>query len=310
MAENPIGTTDEERLVPLRVRDGEFRLDVTRPVRTVDASAGEPVAWRLREAGDVDRLLLVPVDDADEAGALPASELSETNGSITARVPETLIADGLGLDPDSYDGDNPLLFEPETVADDVAVGMEPSGEPGDVAETAVELTPVRFSDGTPFGDEPLSESALDSDPVAETVSEREEGAEGAPRSDAISAPVDPGLVDDVIQTGDASREAVVEALETMARRGLVTEADNEAEARPVVEDDRAVVGLESDTFERKVTANLDADRTTVEAVHAIHARQADALLERAGASSRGFATLNPVVVQPDTRDESAAQPET
>lgn len=44
MAENPIGTTDEEWLVPLRVRDGEFRIDVTRPVRTVDASPGESVA--------------------------------------------------------------------------------------------------------------------------------------------------------------------------------------------------------------------------------------------------------------------------
>lgn len=42
MAENPMETTDEERLVPLPVRDGEFRLDVTRPIRTEDASAGEP----------------------------------------------------------------------------------------------------------------------------------------------------------------------------------------------------------------------------------------------------------------------------
>lgn len=255
-------------------------------------------------------MLLAPVDDVDEAGALPTSELSEADGEVTAPVPASILADGLGLDAESYDGDDPLLFEPEAIVDDVAVGMEPGGEPGDVAETAIELTPVRFSDGTPFGSEPLAESALDSDPVAETVSERERGDEGAPRSDAISAPVDPEIVDDVIETSDASREAVVEALERMARRGLVTEADNEAEARPVVEDDRAVVGLESDTFERKVTANLDADRTTVEAVHAIHARQADALLDRAGASSQGFATLNPVVVQPDTRDESAAQPET
>lgn len=45
-------------------------------------------------------------------------------------------------------------------------------------------------------------------------------------------------------------------------------------------------------------------------MRAIHARQADDLLDEADASSEGFATLTPVVVQPDTYDESSAQPET
>lgn len=311
MAENPIGTVaDEDRLVPLHARDGAFRVEVTGPLRTVDAEPDEPVGWRLRERGDVDRLLIVPLEDPDGGGALPTSELSESDGTIAAEVPEALLRDGLDLDLGSYDDDNPLLFEPRVVTDGVAVGSETRGEPGDAAERAVELVPVRFSDGTPFEPDPVAESALDSDPVVETVQERERDGDGTPRSEAIDAPVDPDVVDAVVETGGASRDAVVRTLETIDRRDLLTVGDNDSDSRPVVADDRAVIGVDGETFQRRVVARVDADGTTLDAVRAIHARQADDLLEAADASSEGFATLTPVVVQPDTYDESGAQPET
>lgn len=218
MAENPIGTVaDEDRLVPLRAVDGTFRVEVTGPVWTLDAEPGELVAWRLRERGDVDRLLLVPVEDSDGAGAHPTRELSEIDGSVVAEVPDALLRDGLDLDVGTYDADNPLLFEAQVDTDGVAVAPESPGEPGGAAEAAIELLPVRYSDGTPFEPEPVSESALDSDPVAETVAGRERGGDGAPRSEAIDAPVDPDVVDAVTETGEASRDDVVQALETISR---------------------------------------------------------------------------------------------
>lgn len=304
MAQNPVGTiTDEERLVPLYTSQDRFLVDVTEPVRSADLPEVGPFAWRLREEGDVDRLALAPVEGPDDVGALPTRELSD--GSI--EVPEGLLAE-LDIEKATYDDDNPLLFEPDELDDGLAVGMERDGEPAGTAEPALELAPVRFADGTPYDADPIAEESLDSDPVAkETVAH--EGGVGAPWAETMSAPIDAPVLEEVLVSRDVPRSDVVEALETIARRGLVTEGDNEGDSRPLAVDDRAVVGLEDETWRTKVAAALDADEEVLEAVRELHARQAETLLGRSDAGRRRFEGRTPVVVQPDRHYDTAAQPE-
>ena len=305
MAQNPIGTvTDEERLVPLLTREGAFLVDVTGPVRTADVPEEGTFAWRLREEGDVPRLALAPVDDPDEAGDLSARELSRTDDALTIGVPEPLLVDGLGLDTADYDDDNPLLFKPGEITDGIAVGMKDAtstrkGEAGGTAERAIELVPVRFTDGTPYRDEPIEESSMDSDPVAEAELARDRGDDATPRSETVSAPIDAEVVDETLETTDAPRADVVRALEAIARHDLVGQADDDTAYDPPVVDDRMLVALDDDTWNEKVALELDDDDAVVEAAREIHARQAEDLLERSGDEGERFEGHSPVVLVPD-----------
>lgn len=297
MAQNPIGTvSDEERLVPLLTRADVFLVDVTEPVQIADVPEEGTFAWRLREEGDVPRLAFAPVDDPDDAGALHTEELSTTDDALTIEVPESLLADGLGLDTEEYDGDNPLLFKPGELTDGIAVGMTSDGEPGGTVEGAIELVPVRFVDGTPYRDEPVSESSMDSDPVAQAELARDRGDEATPQSETISAPVDAAVVDEVLETTAVSRAAVVRALETISRRDLVDEADDDAEYDPLTVGDRALIALDDDTWNEKVVPELDTDDAAIEVARKIHARQVDDLLPRSEDDRRRFEDRTPVVV--------------
>ena len=307
MSQNPIGTvTDEERLVPLLTGEEGFLVDVTEPVRTAGLPESGTYAWRLREEGDVGRLALAPVDGG-EAGSLPTAALAEDDGRLTLEVPTALLEEGLDLDVETYDDDEPLLFEPDEI-DGLAVGMGTGGEPGGAVETALELRPVRFADGTPYRDEPLPETSTDSDPVAEAV-HREEGEEGTPRPGTVDAPVDAGIVDEVLATADAPRSDVVDALETIARQDVVTEADD-AEGDPLVADDRAVVVLD-DWAETVVSAlalefGFEPDDEALEAARAVHFRQAEALVDDDRTRRERFEGRQPVVVQPGRKDVTEA----
>ena len=310
MAENPIGTTtDEERLVPLFADDDGFRVDVTNPVQTADVPEDGTFALYYREQEDAPRLVAAPVEDDEDAGDLFTTDVATTDGKRTLAVPEQFVADGLGLDPAGYDNDNPLLFEPDELTGGVAVGMTLDGEPGSTVENGIELRPLRYADGAPYSDEPLFESSMDSDPVVEETLAHERGEDGTPQSGTISAPLDAAYVDGVLETSDASRAAVVEALETIARDGLVAQADDDSTRAPLVADDRMVVVLNDENWAAKVAEELDADETTVDAVRRIHARQADELLAQADGEWDTFVEWNPVVVQPTRHYESDEPPD-
>lgn len=307
MAQNPIGTvTDDESLVPLVTREAAFLVDVTEPARIADLPEGGTVVWRLREEGDVPRLAFAPVDDPDEAGALYAAELSEADGTLTIEVPEPLLADGLGLDTQEYDDDNPLLFKAGEITEGVAVGLTPEGEPAGAADVAIELVPVRFADGTPYRDEPIDDSEMDSDPVAEAELARDRGDEVTSRSETISAPIDAAFVDEVLETTDAPRTEVVRALETISRHDLVDVADDDTAYDPLTVDDRALIALDDDSWSEKVVSALDASDSVVTATREIHARQADDLLRRAEEDRERFEDRTPVVVQPNRTSKNVS----
>lgn len=313
MAQNPIGTiTDEERLVPLLGGDEGFYVDVTDPVRTADVPEEGPVAWEIQDAGSVPELALAPLADADvdadTTGSEQVRELSGDGDALTVDLPTPFVTDALGLDADDYDEDNPLLFEPDEITDGIAVPTGPDGDPAGSVERAIELTPVRFADGTPYRDVPQSEATLDSDPVAEAELERERGEDWTPQSGTVSAPVDGPVIDEVLSETDADRNAVVDALETISRRDLVSEADDESAADPVVADDRVVVALDPDTWNEKIAAQLSVDERSLDAVREIHARQAAALLGSDDRSER-FAERVPVVVEHGRLYESDEPPE-
>ena len=311
MAHNPIGTiTDEERLVPLLTGDDGFLVDVTDPLQTADLSETGTFAWNLIEEGDVPRLAFGPVDNPDDAGDLFTGELSTTDERLTIPVSEPLLSTGLGLDTGAYDDDNPLLFEPDELPEGIAIGMTFEGDPGDTVESGIELRPVRYANGASYSDEPPSEATLDSDPVAEAELTDEQGETAAtPLSEAISAPVDGVVIEDVLETADVSRSAVVEMLETISRRSLFNEGDDESESEPLVVDDRVVLALTDENWTETVNAELDADESTIEAVREIHARQADALLRQADADQGRFADRTPVVIEFGRHSESNAPPE-
>lgn len=310
MAENPIGTTtDEARLVPLFAGDEEFRVDVTNPIQTADVPAEGTFALYVREQEDAPRLVLAPVEGPDEEGDLYTADLAATDDRLTIEVPEQVVADGLDLDTAGYDNDNPLLFEPDEITGGLAVGMTLDAEPADTVDVGIELRPVRYADGSSYSDEPLFDSSMDSDPVVEETLAHEQGEDGTPQSGTISAPVDAAYVDGVLETADASRPAVVDALETMARTDLVGQADDDSTRDPLVADDRMVVVLDDENWTEKVATELDVDGAAVEAAREIHARQVDDLLRRADADWETFAEWNPVVVQPTRRYESDEPPD-
>lgn len=288
MAQNPIGTiTDEERLVPLHTREDAFFVDVTEPVRIGDVPEEGTFAWRLREESDVPRLAFAPVDDAEAAGDLPTRPLSTSEEAITLDVPEALLVEGLDLDVAAYDDDNPLLFVPDEITDGIAVGMTSEGESGESVRRAIELRPIRYADGTPYLDEPARDSSMDSDPIAQAEVARDSGDdEATTRPETMSAPLAAAVVEDVLGSTDASRADVVDSLETIARQGLVSDADDESGSGPLAVGDRILVSLNEDTWTDDVVPQLDVDDSVVEAVREIHVRQADDLVQSEGNRDR------------------------
>ena len=296
MSQNPIGTVaDEERLVELRKgSDGSFSVAITDPLAEagIDLGPDVKVDWRALEGGDVPRLVMGRIDPEDRSDAryprTPTdrsgdgdtdANTNETDGPAV-EVPSELIGEaGLGLDPDTYDADNPLLLAPNA-ADTVATAPG-DRTPATLMEEAVVLEPVRFDDGTPFRDEPVSETSQDSDPVVEAHLE-EEGGEPAPQPGAVSAPIDGAIIEGVVGGTEVDHEALVDVLETIARDDLVDLEDALLEYGPFTVDERIVGIVEPGKWDSEIAAELDADETAIEAAKRAHNRQAETLLRDAG----------------------------
>lgn len=281
MAQNPIGTAvDRDRMVELGRGDGAFVVDVADQVDTADLPEGSAVVWRLREEEDVPRLALVPVPEDEVPDDTVAGHVGE---DATMPIPQSLVAGGLELDPEEYDPDNPLLFKPDEIDEGAAAAAMLTGAPAPAAETALELQPVRFADGTPYRDEPVPEEPLDSDPIAEGELERDADAQGAPQSGTVSAPIDSSFVDEVLANRGIDREQVIEVLEAIASHDLIGPEDDATEYDPLTVDDRAVVVVDADVWEAEIAPEVDVERDALDAARKIHHRQAADLYGRANA---------------------------
>lgn len=283
MSQNPVGTVaDEERLIELRTDDsGSFVVSIDDAASDAGIDADAEVDWRAVGGGDVPRLLVGPIDPEDrEAAADPRSPTDE-DGTLRVEVPAALVGEaGLGLDPDAYDADNPLLLAPD--ATDAPVATAPGDrEPAALMDEALFLEPVRFADGTPFRDEPTSEAPEDSDPIAEAaLEEREEGA--TPQPETVSAPIDPAVIEGVAGGSDIAYEELVSALEAIDRRDLLGLEDAVVEYGPFTVDDRIIAVVGDDKWETDIAAELDLDGDALEAARRAHNGQAETLLRDAG----------------------------
>lgn len=306
MAENPIGTAaEEERLIPLRTDGDTFYVEVTEPAAVAGVPTEDPVAWTLDpdpapsesvdEEANAPRLYVGAVSDEDRGDAAHTRLPSEEGKTITVEVPRPLLAEGggLGLDLEAYDDGNPLLFEPEVPEEPVAAATDENA-PAPMLDPAVGLVPVRFDDGTPYRDEPLPETDRESDPVVEAHLEGE--ADSAPRPETASAPIDPEVIERVVETADVSRSGVVDALEAIQRADVVDESDAANEYAPLTAEDRMVIVVDPETWERIAEA-VEIDSDALDAARRAHERQAEELVQRADASEyHGFAAEYDAVV--------------
>ncbi|MFC7221915.1 hypothetical protein ACFQKF_01975 [Halalkalicoccus sp. GCM10025322] len=285
MSQNPIGTVaDEQRLVELgKESDGSFSVPITGPLREA-VDLGSEVDWRALEGGDVPRLLVGRIDPEDRSDAryprTPTGREEGDGSDLFLEVPTPLVGEaGLGLDPEAYDADDPLLFAPTTAGE---VATAPGDRtPAALMEDAVVLEPVRFADGTPYRREPVPETSEDSDPVAEAHLE-ERGEESTPRPETVSAPIDAAVIEGVAGGTDVGRDALVDALETIARDDLIDLEDALLEYGPFTVDERIVGIVDPDWWEAEIAPALDADEATIEAAKRAHDRQAETLLRDVG----------------------------
>lgn len=282
--------TDEERLVALRKNEESFSVAVPESVQPPWIDAGTEIDWRPIEGGDVPRLVFGRIDPEDREAATEPRTPTTEDDALVIDVPHPLVGDaGLELDPDAYDTDNPLLLEPSTADDAVATDSQDRG-PAAVMDEAMALTPVRFDDGTPYRTEPVSEVSEDSDPVAEAeLNARDAGS--APRPETVSAPIDPAIIEGVVDGEPVPREALIEALETLARRDILDPADTAAGYGPFTVDERVIGIVDSERWDEEIASELATDdETVITAARRAHNRQAEALLRDAG--SEGYHHAN------------------
>ena len=305
MAENPIGTVaEEERLIPLRTDGDAFYVEVTEPAAVAGVPTKDPVAWTLDpdpapseavdEEANAPRLYVGAASDEDRDDAAHTRLPSEEGGTITVEVPRPLLAEGgLGIDLEAYDDGNPLLFEPEVLEEPVAATVD-ENVPAPLLDPVVGLVPVRFDDGTPYRDEPLPETDRESDPVVEAHLDSE--ADSAPRPETASVPIDPEVIERVVETDDVSRSDLVDALEAIQRADVVDESDTANEYAPLTAEDRMVIVVDPETWER-IADVVEIDPDALDAARRAHERQAEELVQRADASEyHGFAAEYDAVV--------------
>ena len=282
MSQNPIGTiADEERLVELRKEEKAFGVAIPDSVRPAWLDADTEIDWRPIEGGDVPRLLVGRIDPEDRAAATEPRTPTSDGEEILIEVPPPLVGEaGLELDPDAYDAENPLLLEPSAAENAVATDSQDRG-PAAVMDEATILTPTRFSDGTPYHDEPVSEVEAESDPIAEAELEAR-GDDPAPQSGAVSAPIDAEIIEGVTRGSDVDHEDLVSALETIARQDRFEIEDAVGEYGPFTADNRVIGIVDPDMWVTEIAADLDLDAGHIEAAKRAHNRQAEALLRDAG----------------------------
>ncbi|MCH7661124.1 MAG: hypothetical protein IH933_11300 [Euryarchaeota archaeon] len=282
MSQNPIGTiTDEKQLVELRKNDRAFSMVVPGSVRPDWLDVETELDWRPIEGGDVPRLLVGRIDPEDREAATEPRTPTSDGEEILIEVPPPLVGEeGLELDPDAYDADNPLLLE-TTEADDPVTTDSLDRSSAAVMDEALLLTPTRFSDGTPYHDEPVSEVEAESDPIAEAELEAR-GDDPAPQSGAVSAPIDAEIIEGVVNGSDVDHEDLVSALETIARQGRFDPEDTIAEYGPFTADNRVIGIVDPGMWVTEIAADLDLDTDSIEAAKRAHNRQAETLLRDAG----------------------------
>lgn len=284
---------DEERLLELREShegaESTYSVEVTDLVDRMALSADALVDWSADEREADPMLVFGPITEAEVSDAAYPRRVYETDGSAFVPVPDELLASapgGLGLDLESYDDANPLLFE--------AVAMD---------ETAG-LVPARFGDGTPYSREPLPDTPEESDPVAEeTIAHADTDADATPRPETVDAPIDPDLVERAVAETDVTPAALVGALEELSRRDLVGEENTAPGYPPLTVDDRAVCIVADDAWETELAPELGVDDPAVlEAAAGVHERQARRLIDEADAEDyEGFDEDRAAVVT-DERD--------
>lgn len=282
MSTRPTGTIlDDDRLLALRETSetaaSELAVEVTPVADYVDASSGDHIDWDVDDYEDVPMLVFSGIEEAATGDAPYPRQLREENGEIVAPVPDPLVRakppEGLGLEPESYDADDPLLFDAITTGETIG------------------LVPVRFDDGETYRADPMPGVADDSDPVAEEVIDHEDRGDPTPRPETMSAPIDADVFESAIAETDrdVSDTAVVGILEAIERLDLVGTGDHVAGVPPLAADHRAVCLLEEDVWTDRLGPELaandvDVDRDALAVARQVHRRQAQVLIEAAGST--------------------------
>lgn len=311
MSTRPTGTIlDDDRLLALRETDettaSELAVEVTPVADYMGASSGDHVDWDVDDYEDVPMLVFSGIEEAATADAPYPRQLREENGEIVAPVPDPLVRaeppEGLGLDLETYDADDPLLFDAITTGETIG------------------LVPVRFDDGRTYRSEPLPGVADDSDPVAEEVIEHEDRGDPTPRPETMSAPIDADVFESALAEADrdAPDPAVVGILEAIERLDLVGTGDHVAGVPPLAADHRAVILLEEDVWTDRLGPELESNDVEVNpdalaVARTVHERQARVLIDEAETSDyRGLEEeYAPVVTDArDTAEWEVSEPGT
>lgn len=301
MAKRPTGTMRDDRLLELRETNetaaSSLAIDVTAVVDRMEASADDHIDWDIDERDDLPMLVVSRIDEAATADAPYPRQLREEGSLVVAPVPDPLIQaeppDGLGLEIDDYDPDRPLLLD--------VIGTE---------ET-IGFVPVRFSDGTVYGAEPLPDVETDSDPIAEETIDHESGGDPSPRPETVSAPIDPDLLEAVLADSDSESD-VIGLLEAIERHDIVGPDDTVAGYPPLSVENRALCILEEGSWTDEIApelkaADVDVNMDSLGIVRTIHERQAERLVEAADESEYQEAIPEYDVVVTEERDTTESE---
>ncbi|AEH37739.1 hypothetical protein [Halopiger xanaduensis] len=300
MSTRPTGTIlDDDRLLELRKTEesaaSELALELTPVAEFMDAAAGDQIDWGVDEYEDQPMLVCSAIPDEQVADAPYPRQLLEEGGEIVAPVPDALVRaeppEGLGIDLESYDATQPLLFDAITAAETIG------------------LVPVRFDDGEPYRAEPLPDTPDDSDPVAEGTIEHERDGDPTPRPETMDAPIDSLAFDDVMADApsDVPEADVVGILEAIETHDLVGAGDHVTGKPPLSVDDRAVCLLPDDAWTERLAPALeehdvDVDLDALEVARTMHRRQAEQLVGEAGTDEYNDLLEEYAVVVTDARD--------
>jgi hypothetical protein len=208
---------------PVRLRardDGGWVLKMTPELKQVGLAAGDSVLVDLDVAGEVPLLVVAKVDDPaddEQPGQNVRSVLGDGN-SRWVKPPKPILesaerAGGLGLDHDSYDNTDALLFDPLPDPERGMIGLQPVGFESVVGDRGDE------SDGATTGEptHPLPDTAVATAAEVTGVDREQVARALASVTDALAS--DPDLVTPAPGYERLSlpdREVVVVADETWA----------------------------------------------------------------------------------------------
>jgi len=138
---------DREDIVALMLRDdGSWLFHMTAPLRAAGIGPGDQTLSDI-VADDGNPLLVISAveadgdnDEGDEGDEMTRAVTGDPQ-SMQVRVRPAVIesaprAGGLGVDPDAYDNDNPLLFQTVPDPEGSLLGLEPLGYESDIAAQA------------------------------------------------------------------------------------------------------------------------------------------------------------------------------